>query len=119
MGSMKGLGPLLKIELIFTDENYGKPISEKLSEVLRRNTSKNDLANIAIKSNVSFSTIRDVVYRANSLTKLNTKAISLLMHAAFENSVAHKLQAGGIMFTWADYLIFSRSNQSVCLSEPI
>ena len=84
-----------------------------------QNTSKNDLANIAIKSNVSFSTIRDVVYRTNSPTKLNAKAISLLMHAAFENSVAHKLQARGIMFTWADYLIFSRSNQSVCLSEPI
>lgn len=95
MGFMKGLGPLLKIELISTGEDYGKPISEKLSEVLRRNTSKNDLANIVIRTNVSFSTIRGVVYRTNSLTKLNAKAISLLMHAAFENSVAHKLQAEG------------------------
>lgn len=95
MGSIKGLGPLLKTELIFKDEDYGKPISEKLSEALRRNTTKNDLANIAIKTNVSFSTIRDVVYRTNSLTKLNAKAIGLLMHAAFENSVAYKLKAEG------------------------
>ncbi|WP_318311163.1 hypothetical protein [Flagellimonas crocea] len=99
MGSIKGLGPLLKIELIFKEEDYGKPISERLSEVLRRNTTKNDFANISIQSNVSFSTIRDVVYRTNSLTKLNAKAISLLIHAAFENSFAYKLQAeGDILF---------------------
>lgn len=95
MGSIKGLGPFLKIEIIFREEDYGKPISEKLSEVLRRNATKNDFANIAIQSNVSFSTIRDVVYRTNSLTKLNAKAISLLIHAAFENSFAYKLQAEG------------------------
>ncbi|MBO0330985.1 hypothetical protein [[Muricauda] lutisoli] len=97
MGSIKGLGPLVKTELIFGEEDYGKPITEQLSEVLRRNTSKNDFANIAIKSNMSFSTIRDVVYRTNSLTKLNAHAISLLIHAAFENTIAHKLQAEGDM----------------------
>ena len=95
MGSIKGLGPFLKSELIFREEDYGKPINEKLSEALRRNTTKNDFANIAIQSNVSFSTIRDVVYRTNSLTKVNAKAISLLIHAAFENSIAYKLQAEG------------------------
>ena len=95
MGSIKGLGPFVKSELIFKEEDYGKPISEKLSEVLRRNTSKNDFANIAIQGNVSFSTIRDVAYRTNSLTKLNANAISLLVRAAFENSFAHKLQAEG------------------------
>ena len=67
--------------------------------MLRRNATKNDFANIAIKSNVSFSTIRDVVYRTNSLTKVNAMAISLLIHAAFENSFAYKLQAeGDIMY---------------------
>ena len=95
MGSTKGLGPLVKSELIFSEADFGKPISEKLSEIIRRNTSKNDFANIAIQSNVSFSTIRDVVYRTNSLTKLNAKAISLLIHAAFENSFAFKLRAEG------------------------
>ncbi|AEM70460.1 hypothetical protein Murru_1419 [Allomuricauda ruestringensis DSM 13258] len=95
MGSIKGLGPIVKGELIFREEDYGKPINEKLSEILRRNTSKNDFANIAIQSNVSFSTIRDVVYRTNSLTKLNANAISLLIHAAYENSFAYKLQAEG------------------------
>lgn len=95
MGSIKGLGPLVKTELIFKGEDFGKPINAKLSEVLRRNTSKNDFANTAIQSNVSFSTIRDVVYRTNSLTKLNAKAISLLIHTAFENSFAYKLQSEG------------------------
>ncbi|MBR9854056.1 MAG: hypothetical protein GYB37_05670 [Algicola sp.] len=95
MGSIKGLGPIVKTELIFREEDYGKPINERLSIVLRRNTTKDDFANIAIKSNISFSTIRDVVYRTNSLTKLNANAISLLIHAAFENSFAYKLQAEG------------------------
>ncbi|MEM8999120.1 MAG: hypothetical protein AAGB24_02565 [Bacteroidota bacterium] len=80
---------------MFEEKDYGKPISEKLSVVLRRNVSKNDYANIAAKSNISFSTIRDVVYRTNSLTKSNAKAIALLVYAAFENSLAHKIQAEG------------------------
>lgn len=84
-------------ETMFTDAEYGKPISERLSNVLRRTTTKNDLANIALRSSVSFSTIRDVVYRTNSLTKTNAKAIALLVHVAFENSIAQKLQAEGDM----------------------
>lgn len=99
MGSIKNLGLVIKSEMIFNEEDYGRPISERLSEILRRNASKNDMANIAIQSNISFSTIRDVVYRTNSLTKLNALAISFLIHAAFENSIAYKLRAeGDIMF---------------------
>ncbi|WP_222982800.1 hypothetical protein [Flagellimonas meishanensis] len=93
MGSTKNLGLVIRGEDIFQEEDYGKPISERLSQILRRNVSKNDYANIAIRSNVSFSTIRDVVYRTNSLTKSNATAICLLMHAAFENSMAYKLRA--------------------------
>lgn len=84
---------------MFKENDYGKPISEKLSTVLRRNASKNDFANIAGQTNISFSTIRDVVYRTNSLTKSNSNAIKILTRAAFENSIAHKLLAeGDIMF---------------------
>ncbi len=87
----------IRNETMFTNDDYGKPISERLSNVLRRTTTKNDLANIALRSSVSFSTIRDVVYRTNSLTKTNAKAIALLIHVAFENSIAQKLQAEGDM----------------------
>lgn len=99
MGSIKHFDLVINSDNIFLNEDYGKPISERLSIVLRRNVSKNDFANIAIRSNISFSTIRDVVYRTNSLTRANAKAISLLIHAAFENSIAFKLQAeGDILF---------------------
>lgn len=99
MGSIKHFDLVINSDNIFLNEDYGKPISERLSIILRRNVSKNDFANIAIRSNISFSTIRDVVYRTNSLTKANAKAISLLIHAAFENSIAFKLQAeGDILF---------------------
>lgn len=106
MGSIKGLGPFLKNELIFKEEDYVKHINERLSKVLRRNTSKNDFANIAIQGNMSFSTIRDVVYRTNSLTKLNANAISFLVHAAFENSFAYKLQAEGDILYLGNLLKF-------------
>ncbi|PRX57012.1 hypothetical protein [Flagellimonas meridianipacifica] len=95
MGSIKKLDLVIKSDAIFSKEDYGKPISEQLSTILRRNVTKNDYANIASRVNVSFSTIRDVVYRTNSLTKTNAKAISLLIHTAFENSIALKLQADG------------------------
>ena len=47
----------------------------------------------AIQTKLSFSTIRDVVYRTNSLTKLNAKAITLLLQTAIKNSVDIKLKA--------------------------
>ncbi|WP_422858293.1 hypothetical protein ACOKFD_12880 [Flagellimonas sp. S174] len=99
MGSIKKLNLVIDSEAIFSKEEYGKPITEQLSTVLRRNVSKDDYADIASRTSVSFSTIRDVIYRTNSLTKTNAKAISLLIHIAFENSIAIKLQAeGDILF---------------------
>nr|WP_298995947.1 hypothetical protein [uncultured Allomuricauda sp.] len=99
MGSIKKLNLVINSDAIFSKEEYGKPISEQLSTVLRRNVSKDDYADIASRTSVSFSTIRDVIYRTNSLTKTNAKAISLLIHIAFENSIAIKLQAeGDILF---------------------
>ena len=78
---------------MFEKEDYGKPINEKLSQTLRRNTTKDDFANVAGYTNVSFSTIRDVVYRTNSLTYSNSKAIRELIKVAFDNSLARQLQS--------------------------
>lgn len=80
---------------MFKEEDYGKPLNEKLSTILRRNSSKDNLANIAANTGISFSTIRDVVYRTNSLTKSNAKAITLLIRVAFDNSLARQLLAEG------------------------
>ncbi len=89
----------IRNEIMFKSEDYGKPLNARLSEILRRTTSKDDIANVSLRSNVSFSTIRDVIYRTNSLTKSNSKAIALLVHVAFENALAQKLQAeGDIMY---------------------
>lgn len=95
MLSSKNYALSIRSETMFVESDYGKPISERLSTILRRTTSKDDLANIALRSSVSFSTIRDVIYRTNSLTKSNAKAIALLVHVAFENAIAQKLQAEG------------------------
>jgi cyanate lyase len=78
---------------MFAPENFGKPIYEKLSVILRRNTTKDDFANVAASTGISFSTIRDVVYRTNSLTYSNSKAIRELIKVAFDNSLARQLQS--------------------------
>ncbi|TMM58875.1 hypothetical protein FEE95_05435 [Maribacter algarum] len=78
---------------MFDPEEYGKPINERLSIILRRNTTKDDFANVAAITNVSFSTIRDVLYRTNSLTYSNSKAIRELIKIAFDNALARQLQA--------------------------
>jgi cyanate lyase len=80
---------------MFTDQDYGKPINDKLSLTLRRNTTKDDFANVATATGVSFSTIRDVIYRTNSLTKSNSRAIEELLRIAFDNSLARQLLAEG------------------------
>jgi len=99
MTSSKKIMLTIRNEALFNKEDYGKPINARLSVILRRTTSKDDIANIALRTNVSFSTIRDVIYRTNSLTKSNSKAIALLVHVAFENAFAQKLQAeGDIMY---------------------
>ncbi len=81
--------------MIFDEKDFGKPLDERLSITLRRNTSKDDYANVAGRTSISFSTIRDVIYRTNSLTKANSKAIRALVRIAFDNSLAKQLQAEG------------------------
>ncbi len=71
--------------MLFTEEHYGKTISEALSAYLKRFTSTNDLATAASRTSVSPSTAKGVVYRQNSLTEHNSKAIIELMKIAVEN----------------------------------
>ena len=77
-------------------ENFGNPISEKLSNYLRAHTSKDDRANVAITTGVGTSTIRNVVFRSNTLTEDNSKAIVELVKVAIENcqkSIGEESQA--------------------------
>ncbi len=92
---IKGVINLKYVTIMFNEDHYGKPIDERLSITLRRNTTKDDYANVASRTSISFSTIRDVVYRTNSLTKGNSKAIKALIRIAFDNSLARQLQAEG------------------------
>lgn len=71
--------------MIFNKQNYGQPISEELSVLLKEFTSKDDRANVSIKTGVSVSTIRDVSYRTNMLTESNSVAILELIKVAMHN----------------------------------
>lgn len=71
--------------MLFENEHFGKPISVQLSEHLKANISKNDLADVATKTDVSISTVRDVMYRNNGLTENNSTAIVELVKIAIAN----------------------------------
>lgn len=71
--------------MLFEQEHFGKPISVQLSEYLKANISKNDLADVATKTDVSISTVRDVMYRNNGLTENNSTAIVELVKIAIAN----------------------------------
>jgi len=70
---------------MFTADDYGKPISQELSETLREYTSKDDRSDVSTQTGVSLSSIRDVMYRNNSLTESNSRAIIMLSAIAKEN----------------------------------
>lgn len=71
--------------------NYGKRISEELANYLRKYTKKTDWSSVSEDfPGVSFSTIRDVIYRTNSLTENNSKAIQELMRKAIQNCMKSK-----------------------------
>lgn len=70
---------------VLKDEQFGNPISEKLSNLLRCYTTNNDRANVSISTGVGSSTVRDVSYRNNNLTEDNSKAIIALVEIAIKN----------------------------------
>ena len=59
---------------LFEEKHYGKPISEQLSGYLRTYTDKHDRANVSVETGVGTSTIREVMYRTNPVTKRNSNA---------------------------------------------
>lgn len=70
---------------LFETEHFGKPISAELSKYLLTYTNKADRAQVAIDTSVGLSTIRDVVYRSNTLTQKNSEGIVELMRIAVHN----------------------------------
>jgi hypothetical protein len=70
---------------ILKNEKFGCAISDGLSTHLRSYTSNKDWADVSIKQQVSTSTIRDVIYRKNSLTENSSKAIIELVKIAKSN----------------------------------
>ena len=69
----------------FKDEDFGKPISKELSDLLKEFTTKNDVADASTETGVSISTIRDVSRRSNMLTPGNSVAIIELIKIAHKN----------------------------------
>lgn len=67
---------------MFTEKDYGIPISVELSEAVRRYTNHHDRAEASRLTGIGSSTVRDVVFRNNNLTEDNSKAILVMINTA-------------------------------------
>lgn len=70
--------------------NFGKPISNELAEYIRSWTEKAEMEDVAKKCNVSYSTLRDVIYSQNNLTKNNVEAVEEITRVAVKNYTLKK-----------------------------
>lgn len=75
-----------KAQNIFKPEDYGKLISKDLSVLLRTYTTGEDRADVSTETGVGVTTVRNVIYRTNNLTKANSIAIVKLLEIATEDS---------------------------------
>ncbi|WP_417868002.1 hypothetical protein [Xanthomarina gelatinilytica] len=76
--------------VILKDEKIGSYISEKLSNYLKKYTTKNDRETVAENTSVGVYTIRNVANRSNTLSEENSKAIAELIRIAIskcENAI--------------------------------
>lgn len=71
---------------LFTEIDYGKTISQDLSNYLRQYTTTRDRADVNAATGIGTSTIRDLVFRRNTLTLENSKSITELSKLAVKNS---------------------------------
>lgn len=81
------------LKMLFEEKHFGNPISKQLSTYIAQHTSKQDRADVATRTGVSMSTIRDVTYRVNNLTESNSIAILEIMKIAVKNCSMEIYQA--------------------------
>lgn len=90
----------------------GCPITEELSDLLKKYTDSNDRADVSFKTRVGTSTIRDVVYRTNTLTESNSKAIRELTIVALKNC-AHQIKESSSNVKQLEGFLKSEKNEQV------
>ena len=70
---------------VFKEHNYGQPLPRPMIDFLSRYITKQDRKDIARKSGLSESLIRQVASGNMNLTKNNAHAIIMLMERSVEN----------------------------------
>jgi len=81
---------------LFTEEEFGYPISSELSDFIKKHTTKNDRADVSRDTGVGTSILRDVVYRTRSLTQDNSKGIIELIKISVGRIESHVEEAESI-----------------------
>ena len=72
-------------EIKLKNENYGLPITLRLSQHLKEYSTIHDRGDAARQTGVGISTIHQVIQMSGNLTKDNERAIVFLLDVAIEN----------------------------------
>lgn len=64
----------------------GKPITEDQKMLFHRLLTTNDLIDISSEVDVSYSTVRNIYYRTQSITEENKEAMCKMINKAFQKS---------------------------------
>jgi len=72
---------------LFKEEDFGKPISEELSNYLKSFTNSKDVVDASEKTGIGLSTAKQLRVRTNTLTKDNQIVIVELVKTAFNNAM--------------------------------
>ena len=64
----------------------GQPITQNLKSLLHRLLTTQDLIDISTEANVSYSTVRAIYYRTQTITNDNLIAVEKMIQKAFEKS---------------------------------
>ncbi len=72
------------IALRIKGEKFGNTVSEPLSELLKATITPQDRANIANKTGIGASTVRNLILRTTTITEENSRALYALLDKAIE-----------------------------------
>ncbi|MBS3993163.1 MAG: hypothetical protein KGZ87_05560 [Bacteroidetes bacterium] len=64
----------------------GNPITEEQKSIFHRLLTTNDLIDISTKVNVSYSTVRNIFYRTQSITEENKEVVAKMISKSFEKT---------------------------------
>ncbi len=93
-----------EIQCPVNGEQFGSIISKKLSEFIQKYSTTDDRKEISRSTGISYSTVRYLINRSNSLTEDNSVALIAMIEKSIENCQKVSLESERDELDLIDYL---------------